>query len=161
VWTNPRYRELTGREPPGHATAGAHTTGPPAPTGTLLARFPRKGPDGGELELRVVLDAYEGHEYIAVRIWQRDQAGAWWPMKGKGLSIRLGEAEGVAAALQQAIDLVGQQAAPQQRTGQQPAPEPAREATPRRRQRPAGRQRWDEFGSPPAPRGHDEFDEFS
>jgi hypothetical protein len=152
MWTNPRYRELTGREPPGHATAEAQA-GPPAPTGTLLAAFPRKGPDGVEQELRIVLDAYEGHEYIAVRLWQRDASGAWWPMKGKGLSIRLGEAQGVAVALQQALDLVGQQA------GTPPPERPAREAPPRARPRMVEpRHAWDDRGSPPTP-GHD-YDDF-
>jgi hypothetical protein len=57
MWTNPRYRELTGREPPGHATAEA-----PEPTGETLAQLVRRGPDGVEQRLRVALDRYEGHE---------------------------------------------------------------------------------------------------
>src|ERR671916_350233 len=74
---HPDYERLKDR-----ATAGA-PTGPPSPTGSLLAAFPRKGPDGGEQELRVVLDSYEGHDYIAVRLWQRDQAGAGGPSRAR------------------------------------------------------------------------------
>ncbi len=139
MWTNPRYRELTGREPPGRATAEA-----PEPSGETLATFPRKGPDGAQQELRVVLDEYQGHGYIAVRLWQADQAGAFWPLKGKGVSIRLSEAEGVADALREALAHVERP----------PHREPTREAPPRRRQRPEGRQRWDDAGSPPRPSGH-------
>ena len=89
MWTNPRYRELTGREA---------RPAPPVPTGKLLARFPRHG-TGGLAELRVVLDSFEGHEFIGLRVWQRDNDGSWWPMRGKGVSVRLSEAEGVAEAL--------------------------------------------------------------
>src|SRR4051812_41572983 len=103
MWTHPRYRELTGREPPGLVAARAAV---PAPSGEPLAAFPRKGPRGGELELRVSLDRFEGHDYIAVRVWQRDRDGAWWPVKGRGCSIRLSEAEGVAQALLAALDRV-------------------------------------------------------
>jgi hypothetical protein len=150
---NPRYRALTGREPPGQATAGA-PTGPPAPTGTLLAAFPRKGPDGVEQELRIVLDAYEGRDYIAVRVWQRDASGAWWPLRGKGLSVRLGEAQGVISALQQAIHLVGKQAEPT------PRERPEREAPRRARPRMVEpRHAWDERGSPPT-HGHDYDDSY-
>jgi hypothetical protein len=132
MWTNPRYRELTGQDPPGRATVGP-PTGPPTPTGTPLASFPRKGPDGVEQELRVVLDEFEGHPYLALRVWQRDAAGAWWPTK-KGVSVRLTEAAGVAGALQRALDLAGKQAAPDQRTER-----PTRETPPRRHPRPDGR----------------------
>ena len=55
-------------------------------------------------ELRVVLDEYQGHPYVSVRLWQAGQDGAFWPLKGKGVSIRLSECEGVAAALQEALD---------------------------------------------------------
>lgn len=139
MWTNPRYRELTGRAP-----AEARAAPPaPEPSGETLATFSRKGPAGVEQQLRVVLDEYRGHRYIAVRLWQAGQDGAFWPLKGKGVSIRLGEAEGVAAALVKAL-------------GQGHVEQPPREAPPRRRQRPEGRPRWDEHGSPPRPSGHDE-----
>jgi hypothetical protein len=143
VWTNPRYRELTGQEPPGRATAEA-----PEPTGETLASFPRKGSDGTEQELRVVLDEYQGHPYIAVRLWSIDRdTGAWWPVKGKGISVRLSEAQGVAEALTRALDLV-----------EQPPP---REPPRGRRERPDRRADWRGHGDGPIPPpdpagGHDD-----
>jgi hypothetical protein len=97
---HPDYERLKGAGPGGAASGG------PAPSGELLAAFPRKGPRGLELELRVILDAFEGHPYLALRLWQRDRAGAWWPLKGRGRSIRSAEAQGVAEALLEARDRV-------------------------------------------------------
>jgi hypothetical protein len=142
LWTNPRYRELTGREPPGRSQATAE---PPRPSGETLATFPRKSREGPETELRLVLDEFQGSPYLALRVWQQDQAGNWWPVKGKGVSVRLAEAEGVADALREAL-------------GRADRPEPpTREAPPKRRQRPEGRRQWDDMGSPPAPsKGYDD-----
>jgi hypothetical protein len=73
---------------------------PPADTGRRLATIPRG--DGRE-ELRVNLAEYHGRPYIALRLWQRDPSGAWWPTR-KGVSIRLSEARDVADALAEAMD---------------------------------------------------------
>lgn len=89
MWRNPKYSG----EDAGTAQAEA-----PRESGTRLATLPRRGPAGEAQELRVVLDAYNGHEYLSVRLWQGDR-GSWWPVKGKGVSVRLSEAEPVAAAL--------------------------------------------------------------
>lgn len=173
MWTNPRYRELTGREPPGRGQATAE---PPRPSGTLLASFPRKSREGPEAELRVVLDEFQGSPYLALRVWQKDQAGNWWPVKGKGVSIRLSEAGGVADALREALGRANQLInaaevvenllpignSPATESQARPlaplSPEQQREAPPRRRQRPEGRPRWDEHGRTPPPTR--EFDEF-
>ncbi len=128
---HPDYERLKDR-----ATIAA-PTGPPQPSGELIASFPRPSREGQDAELRLVLDSYEGHPYLSLRVWQRGGDGAFWPTR-KGVSIRLSEAEGVAAALRKAL-------------GQA---EPTTEAPPRRRQRPEGRPRWDEHGSPPPPNGH-------
>jgi hypothetical protein len=74
VWINPRYRDRN-EQPP---------TEPPAEQGQLLATFPRRN---GQLEqeLRANLAECNGHEYIALRLWQRDpDSGVWWPLKGRG-----------------------------------------------------------------------------
>ena len=137
---HPDYERLKDR-----ATIAA-PTGPPAPTGTLLATFPRPSREGQDCELRLVLDEYQGHPYLSLRVWQKDQAGAFWPTR-RGVSVRMGEAEGVAEALVQALG----------RVEPAPLPGPTREAPPRRRQRPEGRSQWDDRGSPPAPsRGFDD-----
>lgn len=136
MWTHPRYRELTGREPPGRSQATAE---PPRPSGETLATLVRRGPDGVEQRLRVALDSYEGHPYISIRLWA---GGRPTP---KGCSIRMAELPVVVAALQRAM---GKGESPEQ---------PTREAPPRRRQRPDGRRQWDDMGSPPAPaKGYDD-----
>src|SRR5690349_2331793 len=78
---------------------------PPEPTGELLATFPRMR-DGVEQELRVYLDEYRGHPYLSIRVWELGRGG-YWPLAGKGVSIRLAEAQGVAEALLEALALVG------------------------------------------------------
>ena len=76
MWVSPNHPN-----PPQAAT-------PPPETGRRIATFPR----GAGVELRVTLAEYRGHEYLALRVFERDQAGQWWPCKGKGCSIRMNEA---------------------------------------------------------------------
>jgi hypothetical protein len=66
-----------------------------------LATFPR----GDAAELRVTLAEYRGRSYVALRVWERGQDVQLWPVKGKGCSIRLGEAGELADALHAALDL--------------------------------------------------------
>jgi hypothetical protein len=56
---------------------------PPQEPGRCLATFKRPGSRGRSPErLRVVLDQYEGHNFISVRAWVQDrQGGGWWPTK--------------------------------------------------------------------------------
>jgi hypothetical protein len=72
----------------------------PPETGSRLATLPR---GNGRAELRVNLVEFQGRPYLAVRLWRRDQSGAWWPAR-KGVSIRLSEARDVADALAKALD---------------------------------------------------------
>lgn len=71
----------------------------PEPSGRLLLALPRpgksRGPDG---ELRISLDEFQGHAYVAVRLWTRSASGEWFPSR-KGCSIRMAECEDFAAAL--------------------------------------------------------------
>lgn len=72
----------------------------PAPDkGEILARCTRE--DG--TELLVAWREFDGHNYMDIRIWRGD-----WPIKGKGISIRLKEiadlAEGVAVAVDRTMD---------------------------------------------------------
>jgi hypothetical protein len=85
VWINPNHPN-----PP-------RQTSPPAPrdSGQRVATFPRFG---GE-ELRVSLAEYEGYPYLSLRVWAKGYDGQWWPQKGKGVSIKLGEVGGLAEAL--------------------------------------------------------------
>jgi hypothetical protein len=89
---------------PGHAPQNPART-PPEERGKRLATLPR---GRGDEELRVNLDEYNGHPYIALRVWKQNGAGDWWPIAGKGLSIKTKELLDVAEALQQAAEMVGQ-----------------------------------------------------
>lgn len=76
----------------------------PIPTGRTLAQIPR----GSTEELRVALDEFAGHRYVALRLWRLDRrSGEWWPVKGKGVSIRLGELAEVVEALEIAANVAG------------------------------------------------------
>lgn len=85
LWKNPRGNRPT--EP----------QGPPQEHGERLATFAR----GRDQELRVSLAEFEGHPYVALRVWQiaPDITGTWWPVKGKGCSIRMAEASQLAEVL--------------------------------------------------------------
>jgi hypothetical protein len=73
-----------------------YQSGPPVEQGERLATFPR---NRGDEELRVTLATYNGHAYVALRVWARGQDGEFWPVRGKGCSVRLAEAGGLAEAL--------------------------------------------------------------
>jgi hypothetical protein len=74
---------------------------PPAQRGEVLAVLRR----GHGEELRVVLDEYEGHAYLALRVWAPGPDGRLLPVRGKGCSVRLREATEVADALLRGLDL--------------------------------------------------------
>lgn len=120
MYVNPRYRELTGVEPPTMATAEAPDREAPEEQGVRLATLPRSDRDGAEEELRVTLSEYQTHQYISLRVWSRDaRSGAYWPVKGKGVTVRLREAEDVAEALKAGLRLSDRKAtqAPRARAG--------------------------------------------
>jgi hypothetical protein len=85
VWRNPKY--------PAPA--------PPAQRGEVLAVLRR----GRGEELRVVLDEYEGNPYLCLRVWAPCPDGRLMPVRGKGCSVRLREAEAVAEALVRGVEL--------------------------------------------------------
>ncbi len=91
MWRNPRY---PAPEQPEAPTA-------PVERGRRLLTLPR----GDGEELRANLDEFNGHPFLALRIWQKGQDGVWWPVKGKGISIRIRELEDVAEALRQAAEM--------------------------------------------------------
>lgn len=101
MYVHPEYQKRTGREPPLPAEPAA----PPEPTGEVVAAFDRPGRGGPDQQLRVTLEEFKGHPFLSIRLWTRDREGGWWPVRGRGVSVRLSEAEGVAEALQVALDL--------------------------------------------------------
>ncbi len=76
---------------------------PPQEQGKRLATIPR----GEGEELRVTWGEYQGHYFLSIRLWSKDRSGGgWWPVKGKGISIKPRElaafAQGVLSALTEA-----------------------------------------------------------
>jgi Transcriptional Coactivator p15 (PC4) len=83
MWINPNHPN-----PPRQAAA-------PQESGQRVATFARHG---GE-ELRVSLAEYEGHPYLSLRVWAPGTDGQLWPVRGKGLAVKLREVAGLAAVL--------------------------------------------------------------
>src|SRR3954462_7419651 len=90
MWRNPKYYAQARETIPSQA---------PEDTGRNLATLPRSV-RGVEEELRISLAEFQGHAYLSIRVWALDKrSGQYWPVKGKGCSVRLREAQDVAAAL--------------------------------------------------------------
>jgi hypothetical protein len=145
MWTKPGY------SPPAQTQASA-----PDEHGVRLLACPRTGRTGGEEEFRVHLSEFNGHKYVSCRVWARDsRTGDWWPVKGKGVSIRLGELSDVADALQAARRLADQDQARKPRGSERGTS---------RGQDPGGadpRRRWDASNLPERAEGQEaEFNEF-
>jgi hypothetical protein len=67
--------------------------------GVKLATIPR----GGDRELRIRWREFKGHHFVDVREWAASaQTGEWWPVKGKGVTIKAREIEQVLDALEDA-----------------------------------------------------------
>ncbi len=56
-------------------------------------------------QIRVDWCEYEGHPYIDIRLWKCDRSGQWWPDGKRGMSVRIREMVGFAAAIVKALDL--------------------------------------------------------
>jgi hypothetical protein len=83
MWVSPNHPN-----PPRQAAA-------PQESGERVATFARHG---GE-ELRVNLAEYEGHPYLSLRVWAPGTDGQLWPVRGKGLSVKLREVASLAEVL--------------------------------------------------------------
>ncbi len=70
--------------------ASQHSHTPPDP-GEVLAEAPR----GDGSRLRVSWREYEGHPFVTIAVWGADG----WPVKGKQVSVRVGEFAPVLEAL--------------------------------------------------------------
>lgn len=72
-------------------------TGRPSPAddGEKLATISR----GAHCELRLRWREYKGHHFLDIREWTRSEDGAaWWPVKGKGITIKRHELPAVIEA---------------------------------------------------------------
>ena len=95
---------------------------PPPDDGRRLGAVSR---GDGRDELRVTLKTFAGRPFVSLRVWSRDDDGAWWPVKGKGVSVRLGEVSGVIEALRRAAAVAGPQQGGQGDTGPRGGPRTA------------------------------------
>ena len=87
------------------AAPSTATHAAPTDTGVLVAKF-KRGKEGGE-ELRLTVDAFEGHQYVKAHVWTtRDAGKTWWPTK-KCVTFRARELDEVIAALTQAAEQIG------------------------------------------------------
>lgn len=75
---------------------------PPAEQGQRLTTIPRPKDDA---EIRLNWCEYDGHPYLSIRVWVKDDDGQFWPDKHRGFSIRLRELSDVADAIAQAMTL--------------------------------------------------------
>ena len=86
---------------------------PPEDRGRRLATLAR----GEDAELRVTWDAYQGHPYLSLRLWNRNGEGQWWPDKNKGFTVKIRELPDFAAAVGEALDLAERHELDRDRTG--------------------------------------------
>ena len=106
MWTNPRYRELTGQAPPSSAIPSADDRVAPEDHGERLATIPRSSREGPETELRVSLSEYQSHKFLSLRVWIRNaQTGHFYPDPKRGVSVRLREGQEVSDAILRGLAL--------------------------------------------------------
>jgi len=106
---------------------------PPAETGQRLVCLPR----GEDEQLRITWSEYQGHKFVAVRMWTRDRQNRWWPDSRRGCSFRVKELGLVVKALNEALQLAEEQGAQWEPI---PAARPTRR-TPQARRRPSAEPR--------------------
>lgn len=83
--------------------AGGSEKAAPQENGVRLATMKR----GDDEELRVNWSEYNGKNFLSVRVWSRS-GEAWFPMKEKGVTIRLHELGDFAEGVGRALDLAAE-----------------------------------------------------
>lgn len=74
-------------------------TNSPVDDGVKLATIAR----APNRELRMRWREFKGHQFLDIREWTRSEAsGEWWPMKGKGITIKARELTDVIGACEAA-----------------------------------------------------------
>ena len=82
---------------------------PQAPDpGEVLAEVPR----GDGTVLRVAWRTFEGKPFATIAVWERGTAGAWWPVKGKAVTVRVRELGEVLEGLVKAAERAAEGGAP-------------------------------------------------
>ena len=96
--TNESARERAQRFAAQHARPAS-----PAPDeGQILKAIDRT--DG--TQLRVSLHLYQEKPYLRIAPWQRGENGSWWPVKGKGVTIKVREVADVTEGFCAAMDAI-------------------------------------------------------
>ena len=73
----------------------------PTDDGVALATIPR----AADRELRIRWRTFNGHPFIDLREWAASRhTGEWWPVKGKGVTIKPRELDEVLRALRAAAE---------------------------------------------------------
>jgi len=73
----------------------------PVENGERLATIPRRDGD----ELRLSWAEYNGHNFLNVRVWHKDDNGTSFPYRDKGLTVRLAELDDFAEGIQKALTM--------------------------------------------------------
>jgi len=73
----------------------------PVENGERLATIPRRDGD----ELRLCWAEYNGHNFLNVRVWHKDDNGTSFPYRDKGLTVRLAELDDFAEGIEKAVKL--------------------------------------------------------
>jgi len=73
----------------------------PVENGERLATIPRRDGD----ELRLSWAEYNGHNFLNVRVWHKDDNGRSFPYRDKGLTVRLAELDDFAEGIQKALTM--------------------------------------------------------
>jgi len=89
------------------SSAPARLPTPPAPS-EILAEVPR----GVREVLRVALREFEGKPFVTLAVWERGTAGAWWPVRGKAVTVRVRELGAVLEGLVVATERLAAGGAP-------------------------------------------------
>lgn len=101
----PRKRPtaLAAPPPPSHTALGVLTATPDGPVenGLRLATFPR----GMSEELRVNWASFNGHHFVALRVWHCGVDGKYRPDRARGLTVKLRELDDFSRAIQEAVEM--------------------------------------------------------
>jgi len=85
---------------PTHTAPAAPTDGP-VENGLRLATFQR----GMSEELRVNWSEFNGHHFVALRVWHCGVDGKYRPDRARGLTVKLRELDDFARAIQAAVEM--------------------------------------------------------
>lgn len=96
----PRKR-LAPTAPPTAASTATPAPAGPVENGLRLATFQR----GMSEELRVNWASYNGHHFLAVRVWHCGEDGKYRPDRARGCTVKMRELDDFSRAVQEAVEM--------------------------------------------------------